>query len=742
MPLAPVSPVFEPTSPLETSAYKQLSDASDKPDRRVRISAQADRTIRGDFLRWLLVEAVPSAALPIARVDIEGASIVGPLDLDGLNVPYLLRFVACDFGAEVRLSDATIVGLDMIGGTAKSIIADRILAKGSMRLQAPRSSGSHQGPKLSQLRLCGAEIRGNLDMRGCSLEGIADAKGARLPLFADGLTVHGNALLSDGFRALGEVRLNGCVIHRNLDCSGAHLSNPGGYSLSAAGAHVEGSAYFSETKEWVIYPDALPFVSEGTLRLEGATIDGNLDCEAGRFTATAFLPDRITSTATPPEEDLYAILAPGVRVGADLLFGSTDAIQFSVHGFIQLISAHVGGDFFCDRAVFDFPGEEPLIADGMTVIGSTFLQDIEANGMLRFTQASLKQGLFIAGAKFDTTTPCRRWTTDDEDSAAKELGGPVCGIYAEDVVVEAALWWKRITKIAPGSISFWLYLPRAKLTSIDDDRPSWDALDRLELTGCEYGSVAGLTDAQVDWRLAVLDRQYASLTVERRYPEITLFYMRLRAWASHELHVLDDSIKKFQPQPYIQLAKTIRAAGYESAARKVLTRLERNRTRYSDIGLFPQSWRWLVDGLLRYGYSPFRPVVILLIWAAVSAVLFQKAFEDKLIVAGKDNQVSSIASPSTASPRIAFNALVYAIDTLVPIVDLYQKKNWIVQSAGAGNQQLGQRQGWGDAIEDVWRTKPGWNVGSLLIFNTFFGWLLTTLFAAGVTGLLRSGKEN
>jgi hypothetical protein len=36
---------------------------------------------------------------------------------------------------------------------------------------------------------------------------------------------------------------------------------------------------------------------------------------------------------------------------------------------------------------------------------------------------------------------------------------------------------------------------------------------------------------------------------------------------------------------------------------------------------------------------------------------------------------------------------------------------------------------------------PLWGAGVLLIFNTFFSRLMTTLFAAGVTGLLRTARE-
>ena len=193
----------------------------------------------------------------------------------------------------------------------------------------------------------------------------------------------------------------------------------------------------------------------------------------------------------------------------------------------------------------------------------------------------------------------------------------------------------------------------------------------------------------------------------------------------------DELVKRFKPQPYIQLATTFRAAGFEAAARRTLTRLERNKTRYSDIRSFLRLWRWMLDVLMRYGYSPFRPVLILLTWAAVSAAVFHNAheqkqivatrenrssdaYDQKQIVASRENQSSPTASNQDPDPITAFNAIVYAVDTLVPIVDLNQKKNWTFKSLSAS---------------DI-----------LLIFNTFFGWLMTTVFAAGVAGLLRTEK--
>jgi hypothetical protein len=47
----------------------------------------------------------------------------------------------------------------------------------------------------------------------------------------------------------------------------------------------------------------------------------------------------------------------------------------------------------------------------------------------------------------------------------------------------------------------------------------------------------------------------------------------------------------------------------------------------------------------------------------------------------------------------------------------------------------------GDAIGRVLRTFPNQCLAGFLVFNTFFGWLMTTLFAAGVSGLLQAGKD-
>ena len=277
--LVPVPAVFKEMTSLERSLYDKLKTSSRETDWQIRVTGDqnGDATIRGAFLRWFLLKAIPSARLPILQVEIEGATFEGIINLEATTLDLLLRFTACEFKQQIDLSDAALIGFELLGGSGQKIIADRLTVRGSLRIRVQPGPNPVNAPRLAMLRLCGAEIRGNLDMRGCLLGEEQQEKANSPALFADGLHVQGSVLLSDGFSSFGEIRLNGGTIARNLDCSGATLTNRAGYSLSAAGAHISGSAYFSETREWSTYPLKAQFSSIGTLRLEGAVIDGDLD---------------------------------------------------------------------------------------------------------------------------------------------------------------------------------------------------------------------------------------------------------------------------------------------------------------------------------------------------------------------------------------------------------------------------------------------------------------------------------
>jgi hypothetical protein len=818
--------------------------------------------IDSNYLRWFILDAIPNAKLTITRFVLCDATIDNQFDLKGSTVDILLRFVTCVFLRPVLLTDAKIIGIDFVSGEIESIEGDRLTAQGAVRFLAPKFAGAKApdgedqtavenaaiGTRVKRVRLCGANIRGNLDMRGSKLGGMIENKEVSPTLFADGITVSGNVLLSEDFTSVGEICLNGAKINRNLDCSSATLVNYNGFSLSAEGAQINGSVllcrpFWRDKDKENKNPGGI-FRSVGVVRLQGAKITGDLNCTNSRFTATAFLNNggERKDTKDNNTSKLYVIEADSLEVGADLTFGCDDAARddildgkninsgatmpviecktkgfssaitiaessllpadgvcYDVLGTISLINAKIGGDFQLCNTRYHFPGEETVCADGITVTGTTFLDNLYSNGILRFVQATLKQGLSICDAKFDVALPSRHWLTVDNISET-ELEGPSCGIYASYAQIGGAFTWQGIDKAnrKKGKILFWLNVFGASAATIEDDERSWKALDRFEVTGATYGSISHLKTADCEWRLRELDRQYALLN-EMSSPDLRIAWKntvkslksitatvfcckdskklnptlvlnsqkpsREDKFDEHWIEevaakekTIEAAIDRFKPQPYLHLAKSFRNAGYVKAARRVLIQLECNQTRYSDYGLWRVVWRWSLYFLVRYGHALFRPIGILAIWALISATCFEFAYHNNQIVPMKEaatsqHQVASnnqVGQPSkqnttgTDKTRPAFNALIFAVDTLLPIVDLNQKKNWTVDPLSKASVRDNRNEDiyWFEAVIWVWRAVPDFVAPALLIFNTFFGWLMTTLFVAGVTGLMRSGNES
>lgn len=628
--------------------------------------------IRAGVLRTICLATDPTAPIHEQGVQLVGAWIDGPLDLEAATLPRRLGLKNCWIDGEIRLQHATTVTLSMLGSRSAGVVANSLRCRGDLNLRAGfRSDG--------KVDLGRATIEGDLNCAGGRFDnGDGDA------MAADRAEIGGSVFLNNGFHATGEVRLLGATIGGGLACRGGRFDNDGGDALSADRAEIGGGVFLDTG-----------FHAAGEVRLLGAKIGGGLACRGGRFDNA--------------EGD--ALSADGAEIGGDVFLDP----GFHATGAVRLLGAKIGGDLTCRLGRFDNPGRIGLALDNAKVAGTAFFDgSFEATGELRLTGAS------IATVFDDAKT------------------GPI-------LVLDGFTW----TRFGPGA-------------------------------ACDARS-----------RIAWLDRQPP-----------------------------DDLGADFKPQPWEQCAAVLAAMGHEEDARRI--RMEkrrrmrrarllravtpRDRARAWVGGIFDR----LLDLSIGYGWRPLRPVYALFgLWLVASlayaslppgvmAPTDSRVFLDPSIPA--ECRVDWIGYSGPTPPRVddekrretlsrelgapqtlawkdicgrrlpseysAFQPALYALDVLLPVVDLRQERDWAPRITDVDGNTLypigaplhidhpvvsvitgAVGAAWSKCFDGLeWvlglRFRPfEFGVGHLTRLFEWgligFGWIASLLLVAGVTGVVR-----
>ncbi|MEM7507498.1 MAG: hypothetical protein AAF415_12210 [Pseudomonadota bacterium] len=144
---------------------------------------------------------------------------------------------------------------------------------------------------------------------------------------------------------------------------------------------------------------------------------------------------------------------------------------------------------------------------------------------------------------------------------------------------------------------------------------------------------------------------------------------------------------------------------------------------------------WVFDRLIGFGYRPLWAVGWSVAFILAGAVIFSDAHRDRAMVPNNPVLLKSewsaalkeVKNGETKTPYglflekvpdcQPFDPLVYSIDTFVPLVNLHQEPHWIPQVAGKA---------------DAW---PWTRL--YLWLRIAMGWVITALFAASLTGLVK-----
>ncbi|TDU78708.1 oxidoreductase [Streptomyces sp. KS 21] len=150
---------------------------------------------------------------------------------------------------------------------------------------------------------------------------------------------------------------------------------------------------------------------------------------------------------------------------------------------------------------------------------------------------------------------------------------------------------------------------------------------------------------------------------------------------------------EYSPEPYERLATVLRASGEDADAREVL--LAKQRRRRATLPPALKAWGYLQDWTVAYGYRPGRAALWMAVLWAAGALLFSR----------------HEPPPIKADEHPKWEAALYALDLLLPVIDLGQ--------------------------EGQWKVEGGWQWGSAAL--VLLGWILATTVAAGASRLLRRG---
>jgi len=384
------------------------------------------RHIRADLIRWLCRHREAAEKVDPRGIQVFAGKISGELDLSFAAIPFPLSFARCCFSSNIYVIHASLPALNLGGSVTRSIHADGIHVAGDVLLRAGFLSKG-------RVEIRGAQIGGTLLCDGAAFENPGGTA-----LAADRACVKGSVLLKAGFIAKGQVRFLGAQVGSNLECDQGQFLNPGAGTPSSPGSgslmadriNVGGGVFLRNA-----------FLADGAVRLTGAQIRGDLDCQG----------------ATLNNPDGQALAAENIRVGSNVFLRG----DFNARGAVILFGARIEGSLDCRLGSF----------------GLLNLQTATIKGLFRWTDIHISEA-----TELDLRDASANAIQDEDTSWPKKgnlilNGFSYSGISEDSPDARTRLdWLDRVEKFSPQP-----YRQLAKaLHDAGDDRGAREVLFEME----------------------------------------------------------------------------------------------------------------------------------------------------------------------------------------------------------------------------------------------------------------------
>ncbi|MDX6739064.1 hypothetical protein [Actinocorallia sp. A-T 12471] len=600
-----------------------------------------------------------NSAYATGLVSLDDARITGEVDLRGIVLE-----------GDTEGSALTAAGLQAGGVRAARLRAQGLLtfddaqvtreidfSSVSVSTDATGLCLSADGLSSGGLKLESARAGGRISLRAAAISGDVNLIAAEV-----GRDLEGRALSADGLQAVhvlgwdaridGRISLRGAQIVGDLDLRQARVSSGlSGVSLVAGGMsaarvnlddmHAAGRVSMRGTQiardisarnaHATADEKGYAFTVEGStavnIYLSGLVADGIVSVRATNVSSVIDLAEAVLTTPG------------GIALGADwLTAGGIWAPGLSAVGRIMLRGSQVSGEIRIENSRLEGDGAKAIVADGLSA------------GSLRMNHAKVTGEVALRGARIVDMV-------DGRDAEFSHPGDVALRLSLADVTGDVFLGRARIDgvlRVAEAKIGRIL-----QLTDADLENPGGHAVEAR-------GLQAGRLTLRPDKLVGAIDLEHARLGVLRddptSWPEVIglngLTYEALepRLSAEQRLDWLRRDDDGFQPQPYEQLAAHYTSTGQEREAQAVLLARERRQTDNSS--WTGRVWGRLQDVTVGFGYQPLRAATWLAVIVALGSLVF--AF--------------SPPEPIKDDEHPHFNAVIYTLDLLLPIVDLGQER--------------------------------------------------------------------
>ncbi len=539
-----------------------------------------------------------------------------------------------------------------------------------------------------------------------------------------------SSIRGDGVMIDGSLLLRGTIIDGSLQLFGAEIMG----SLSCSGGRIEGRRWRSQRLAADLITMTIGgnvelrngFVANGLILFDYFEIGGTFNCSEGTF-LSGF--DAEAKQTYRWDAAIRALKCHRLNLNGSLYLRDCKS-----EGEISFSGAQIGGDIDCRDGHFRCAGNGDTTALRFTRIvanGNVYLSDgFDARGKVQFNGARVRGNIDCQGGTFSVP----------EDLESQDFAAPG-DAFSEDALslvnaeVMGALMLAPIerTKRPAAILNGSLDLKSAYIRVLVDSEETWPRPSKskgavkhvIHLDGFTYERFGGIAPIDAEARKRWLKCQPT-------------------AHMSHD----------FKPQPFEQVIKVLKNMGHPEEARRlaierqgflVRRRLSNSKSRkHGHVSAVPRYlWESTLGLLIGHGYKPLR---ILVIMAAVGVLFgfYYKLAAERGIFAPRDAQVFTQAAfdkcrgrpggwttCSEVEPVFAeysqFNPWVYSFNVLLPVVDLYQEKNW----APMRKEVRFEAGGYAFVV-------PSWGTNALVLTEVVFGWIASLLAIAAFSGLVKT----